>query len=188
MSGIVSDGSNLWLATSGGVVRYTLSTAAEKIYTDLSDLPDLNLTGVVRDRAGDIWFGSVEGYLVRLHPATETFTTYNALASAGWPITCMLFFKDNIFIGTPNGFSIFSIEKNFIQNVKQIGTFSSVDVSMLRSYNNTLALMTSDGFASCVVRDVPSTIFSDPSLWRCVAAPGDQSAAFRTASSPRRSR
>jgi hypothetical protein len=170
VSGIVSDGSNLWIATSGGAVKYTLASGAKKVYTDLNDLPDLNLVGAVQDRSGIVWFGSNEGYLVRLDPATESFTSFNALAIAGWPITCMLYFKDNIFIGTQNGLSIFSIEKSFIQNVKSIGTFTSVYISALRSYGDTLALVTDDGIAYCVSKDVALTIFSDPTLWTCIKA------------------
>jgi streptogramin lyase len=172
VGGVVSDGTNLWLATSGGAVKYNPASGTTKVFADLADLPDLNLVDAVRDKSGDVWFGSAEGYLVRLHPATETFTTYNALAATGWPITCLLNFENNIFIGSSDGLSIFSIDKGSVQNVKLFGTFTSVDVSALRSYGDTLALITSDGIAYCVVHDVGSTIFSDPALWNCVPAAG----------------
>jgi hypothetical protein len=172
IGGIVSDGSNLWIATSGGAVKYTLASGSKKVYSDLSDLPDLNLVAVVRDGAGDVWYGSAEGYLIRFHPATETFTTFNALASTGWTITCMQFFKDNIFIGSANGLSIFSIPKASVQNVGLFGTFTSTDVSALRSYGDTIALVTSDGIAYCVIGNMQTTILSDPSLWTCVPAAG----------------
>lgn len=172
VGGIVSDGSNLWIATSGGAVKYTLASGAKKVFSDLSDLPDLNLVAAVQDGAGDVWFGSAEGYLIRLHPATETFTSFNALAAVQWPITCMLFFKDNIFIGSSNGLSVFSIEKGAIQNVKLFGTFTSFDVSALRSYGDTLALVTSDGIAYCVIGSMQTTIISNPSLWTCIPSAG----------------
>jgi streptogramin lyase len=172
VGGIVSDGSNLWVATSGGAVKYTLASGAKKVFANLSDLPDLNLVGAVRDGAGDIWFGSAEGYLTRLHPATETFTSFNALAATGWPITCMLFFKDYIFIGSVNGLSIFSIEKTSAQNVHLFGAFSSVNVTALRSYSDTLALMTDDGIAYCVVDNARTTLFSDPNKWTTVPTAG----------------
>jgi streptogramin lyase len=171
---IVSDAfsSNLWLATSGGVVRFNPSTGEKKIYTDLSDVPDLNLVAAAKDNSGDIWFGGVEGYLTKVHPATEAFTSFNALAATGWSITCMLFFKDNIFIGTPNGLSIFSIQKASIQNVRLFGTFTSVDVTALRSFGDTVALVTTDGIAYCVIGDMQKTILSDPNLWTCVPSSG----------------
>jgi streptogramin lyase len=172
VGGVVSDGTNLWIATSGGAVKYNPASGAKKVFADLADLPDLDLVGAAQDNSGDVWFGSAEGYLIKLHPATESFTTFNALAATGWPITCLLYFEGNIFIGSSNGLSIFSIDKGSMQNVKLFGTFTSVDVSALRSYGDTLALITSDGIAYCVVHDVGSTIFSDPSLWNCVPAPG----------------
>jgi ligand-binding sensor domain-containing protein len=172
VGGIVAEGPHLWAATSGGAVRYTLASGEKKVFADLSDLPDLNLVAVIKDRAGDVWFGSAEGYLVRCNPATETFTSFNALAATGWPITCMLYFKDNIFIGSSNGLCVFSIEKGSVQNVKQFGaTLTSSDVTALRSYGDTLALVTGDGIAFCVVRDMQTTIFSDPAQWTALWAP-----------------
>jgi hypothetical protein len=172
VGGIVSEGPRLWVATSGGAVRYTLASGEKKVFADLPDLPDLNLVAVIKDKAGDVWFGSAEGYLVRCNPSTETFTSFNALAATGWPITCMLYFKDNIFIGSSNGLSIFSIEKASVQNVRQFGpTFTSSEVTALRSYGDTLALVTGNGIAYCVVRDIQSTIFSDPAVWTGLSAP-----------------
>ena len=70
---VVPAGNKLWLATSGGVVRYDRASGATKVYADVSDIPDLNITAGTIDNAGDLWFGTAAGFLIRCHPQTENF-------------------------------------------------------------------------------------------------------------------
>jgi ligand-binding sensor domain-containing protein len=170
VNAIVKNGNMLWLATSGGVVRYDNTSAAGKIYTEMSDLPDLNLAAAVQDASGDIWFGSADGYLVKLHPKTETFTSYNALAATGWNIKCMSRISDYLLIGTNKGLGIFSIREKIFQNVKKFNTFSSVDVSAIHVFGDTIAIATADGIAY-TNSNIQTTIFSDPGIWTTIPGP-----------------
>ena len=167
VNAIIKNGNMLWLATSGGVVRYDKTTGAIKTYTEMSDLPDLNLTAAVQDASGDMWFGSADGYLVKLHPQTETFTSYNALAATGWNIECMRWFADYLLIGTGKGLSIFSIRGKTFQNVKKFNSFSSVDVSAIHVFGDTIAVVTADGIA-CDTSNIQTTNFSDPGIWTTI--------------------
>jgi hypothetical protein len=169
---MVRSGNILWLATSGGVVEYDLSTSSYKTHAEISDIPDMNLTAAVKDPWGDLWFGSESGILVRLHPQTSAFTPDNSLAAADWKIRCMRMFGSTLMIGTSNGLSVYSIAKNSFQNVKQFGSFTSVDVSAIHIFGDTLAVVTTDGIASSVISDVEKTIFSNPKIWTCVSDPG----------------
>lgn len=167
VNAIIKNGNMLWLASSGGVVRFDKTSGAVKIYTEMSDLPDLNLTAAVQDASGDVWFGSADGYLLKLHPQTETFTSYNALAATGWSIKCMRWFANYLLIGTNKGLSVFSIrEKNF-QNVRKFNTFSSVDVSAIHVFGDTIAVVTADGIAYDT-SNIQTTNFSDPGIWTLI--------------------
>src|SRR5271157_1054598 len=77
VNAIVPAGNMLWLATSGGVVRYDRTSGATKVYSDISDIPDLNITAAAIDNTQDLWFGTGNGFLLRCHPQTETFTSFN---------------------------------------------------------------------------------------------------------------
>lgn len=171
VNAIIKNGNILWLATSGGVVRYDKTNGAIKTYTEMSDLPDLNLTAAAQDASGDLWFGSADGYLVKLHPQTETFTCYNALVATGWNIECMRWFADYLFIGTGKGLSIFSIRGKTFQNVKKFNSFSSVDVSGIYVFGDTIAVVTADGIAYDT-SNIQTTNFSDPSIWTLIPSPG----------------
>ena len=167
VNAIIKNGNMLWLATSGGVVRFDKTNGAIKTYTEMSDLPDLNLTAAVQDASGDLWFGSADGYLIKLHPQTETFTSYNALAATGWNIECMRRFTDYLLIGTSKGLSIFSIRGKTFQNVKKFNSFSSVDVSAIHVFGDTIAVVTADGIAYDT-SNIQTTNFSDPGIWTTI--------------------
>jgi hypothetical protein len=175
---IVQEGDNLWCATSGGAVRYNLTTKAITPFNDLDDVPDLSLVSVVKDASGDLWFGSADGYVTRLHPPTVTFTSFNACAASGWSITCMLFFKDYLLIGTNNGLSIFSPSSGvIIQNVRQFGSFKSFEVAGLRSFGDTIALLAADadtveGIAYAIAADMKKANLFNPDVWHCITAHG----------------
>jgi hypothetical protein len=168
---IVKNGNLLWLATSGGVVRFDNTSGAVKIYTELSDLPDLNLTAAVQDASGDVWFGSTDGYLVKLHPQTETFTPYNALTATGCSIICMRRFADYLLVGTNKGLGVFSVRDKIFQNVKKFNSFSSVDVSAIHVFGDTIAIATGDGIAYSVISNIQTTTFSDPGIWTTIPEP-----------------
>jgi hypothetical protein len=168
VNAIIKNGNMLWLATSGGVVRYNNANGAIKTYTEMSDLPDLNLTAAVQDASGDMWFGSADGYLIKLHPQTETFTCYNALAATGWNIECLRWCSDYLLIGTSKGLSIFSILGKPIQNVKKFNLFSSVDVSAIYIFGDTIAVVSADGIAYSVIGNIQTTNFSDPGIWTTI--------------------
>jgi len=155
----------------GRVVRFDNTSGAVKIYTELSDLPDLNLTAAVQDASGDVWFGSTDGYLVKLHPQTETFTPYNALTATGCSIICMRRFADYLLVGTNKGLGVFSVRDKIFQNVKKFNSFSSVDVSAIHVFGDTIAIATGDGIAYSVISNIQTTTFSDPGIWTTIPEP-----------------
>jgi hypothetical protein len=164
---VVPAGNKLWLATSGGVVRYDRASGATKVYADVSDIPDLNVTAGTIDNAGDLWFGTASGFLIRCHPQTENFISFNALATTVpvWQITCMARTGDFLLIGTNNGLSIFNIARQSFQNARQFGTATGTTVSDVRVFGDTVALVVPDGLAYTVAPDFVNTVFSDPSAW-----------------------
>ncbi len=165
VSAIIPQGNSLWLATSGGVVRYDRPTGATKIFREITDVPDLNVTAGVIDSSQDLWFGTASGFLIRSHPQTETFTPNNALASVGWQIACMVRSGGFIFIGTQKGLCVFNIIRQSFQNVTQFGSSTTTNVSEIRVFGDTIAAMIPDGIAYAVVPDLQNAIFSDPQLW-----------------------
>jgi hypothetical protein len=170
VNAILADGNLLWLATSGGIISFDRTSKAVKTYTDISDIPDLLVTAATQDASGNLWFGTNNGYLIKFDPPTETFTTYNALVATEWNIKCMRLFANHLLIGTNNGLSIYSIARNNFENVKKFGTFTNPEVSAIHIYGDTIAIVTAGGIAFTVVRNVSTTIFSDPKIWKLIPA------------------
>jgi streptogramin lyase len=135
---------NLWLATSGGVVKYDQTTRTTRVYSDISDIPDLNITGGAVDTAGDLWFGTASGFLIHCHPQTETFNSFNALAATNWQVGCMARSGGFLFIGTQKGLGIFNIARKSFQNATQFGTSTKDSVSEIRVFGDTIALIVPD--------------------------------------------
>lgn len=174
VNAIVPQGNSLWLATSGGVVRYDRATGASKVYSDISDIPDINVTAGVIDASGDLWFGTATGYLLRCHPQTETFTSFNALATASpnWQISSMIRNAGFLFLGTQKGLAIFNIARQSFQNATQFGSATSDSVSDLRFFGDTVAAVIPDGIVYAVIPDIQNAIFSDPEIWTLRSSPG----------------
>lgn len=172
VNAVVPAGNMLWLATSGGVVRYDRTSGATKVYAEVSDIPDLNITAAAIDNAQDLWFGTGSGFLLRCHPQTETFTSFNALASTGWQIGCLARSGGFLFIGTQKGLGIFNIARQSFQNATQFGTSTTDSVTDVRVFGDTVAFVVPDGMAYTVSSSFANTIFSDPSIWTFVPSPG----------------
>jgi|GEM_PF-3048207 hypothetical protein len=170
VNAVVPLGGSLWLATSGGVVRYDLASGSSKTFTEVSDIPDLNVTAAVKDDNGDLWFGTGSGYLIKCHPQTATFTSYNALTVSNWRILCMNRSGNFLFIGTTSGLSIFNIARLSMQNAKQFSTSTSTAVSEIRIFGDTIAVALPDGLAYMAAPDFANAIFSDPSVWKLLPA------------------
>jgi streptogramin lyase len=174
VNAVVPAGNQLWLATSGGVVRYDKTTGATKVYSAISDIPDMNLTAGVIDNTGDLWFGSASGFLTHCHPQTETFTSYNALATTvpSWQISCIVRSGGFLFIGTQKGIGVFNIGRQSFQNVTQFGSATSDSVSDIRVFGDTIAAVLPEGLVYTVVPDFQNAIFSDPGIWNFVPSSG----------------
>ncbi len=71
-------GNYLWLATTGGVVRWNLTDSTYIKYTTVKGLADHNVKDVFVDDIGNIWFGTVEG--VQKYDGA-VWTTYNTVNS-----------------------------------------------------------------------------------------------------------
>lgn len=162
-----------WLATSGGIARYEPDRDRLKLYTDLTRFPDLNMSDAVKDGNGAIWFATRNGDLIRLDPVRETFVSYNALRAVGWQVNTLHAYRNHLFIGGPGGLSVFSIQKEFvISNVTQFGSLNRAEVIRVRSWGDSLAVLTGSGIAHTKVSNVAETNFADPNLWSTIEATG----------------
>jgi streptogramin lyase len=171
VNGIVKIGDNLYLATSGGLVKFNINSKAIKTYTDIFDLPDLNLVSLAIDERQNIWLASGKGYITNFNPQTESFTSYNAIFSSGWNINCIKYFKNHLLIGTNKGLSVFSLQKLFFENANKFNSFNNSYVSDIYIFGDTVCVLTPNGIAFTVIQDINSVIFSDPSIWTCINQP-----------------
>lgn len=57
----IEAGDDIWSATSGGLVRYNLSSGSATVFTTANGLPSTMIFSMVHDRAGRLWVGTVAG-------------------------------------------------------------------------------------------------------------------------------
>lgn len=67
ITGLLHDGTFLWAATSGGVVRWSPDSGAYHLYSQRDGLPSLAARGIARDAQGRLWIGYAD------HPAWSMF-------------------------------------------------------------------------------------------------------------------
>ena len=70
------DGSDLWIGTGNGVVKYTPATGTMVIYDDNNGMGNENVNDIVFDANGIVWIAT-NGGVSRLDPATGAITNFN---------------------------------------------------------------------------------------------------------------
>lgn len=67
ITGLLHDGTFLWAATSGGVVRWSPESGAHRLYSQRDGLPSQAVRGIAHDAQGRLWIGYAD------HPAWSVY-------------------------------------------------------------------------------------------------------------------
>ena len=162
-------GDTLWAATSGGLVMRNLASGAQEFTGNGRIFPDLHLTALCRDEAGNVWIGSRRGYLYKRSPHGR-YTAFSAYKLSGWSITSLYFYDGMVVVGADLGVSLFDPVKGVaVRNATAIAGFSAPNVNVIESNGDTLFLGCGEGAAfldSLYDAPLARRNFYDPGIWK----------------------
>lgn len=104
----------LWVATTGGLVKFNLSDETYRKITNVEGLGGNYLYSLAVDTAGTFWFGAKNGTLTKYNPQGNLFRVYDFLDRDGsrlW-IKYIAPDEDKLWVGLNKGVSLFQIYKN----------------------------------------------------------------------------
>jgi len=104
----------LWVATTGGLVKFNLSDESYRKITNVEGLGGNYLYSLAVDTAGTFWFGAKNGTLTKYNPQGNSYRVYDFLDRDGsrlW-IKYIAPDEDNLWVGLNKGVSLFQIYKN----------------------------------------------------------------------------
>jgi ligand-binding sensor domain-containing protein len=173
ISDIVIDGTNAWLASSGGLVRINTASGDVQLFNEVRDFPDLRCTALHRDANGALWVGTKKGYLYRKN-SNGTNTIFNVYAAAqpeGWTIHCLTSYAQYLIVGSNQGCSIFDFRREKALNALQFGGFNSSNVRAVAVHHDSLFVGCDEGYA---VLDISGNRIQtinpyDRSIWKTVS-------------------
>lgn len=104
----------LWVATTGGLVKFNLSDETYRKITNVEGLGGNYLYSLAVDTAGTFWFGAKNGTLTKYNPQGNSFRIYDFQDRDGsrlW-IKYIVPDEDKLWVGLNKGVSLFQIYKN----------------------------------------------------------------------------
>ncbi|HEU4436313.1 MAG TPA: hypothetical protein VFR89_02535, partial [candidate division Zixibacteria bacterium] len=159
----------LWVATTGGLVRFDPATESRQVYTNAEGLGGNFLLSVAADGRGNVWAGADNGTLTKFDPSRSRFTVYSMMAPDGraLKLAAILPDSDRLWIGTDIGVALFLIEKNggeMKEIYRRLGTINiETPVRALALFCDSIWAATPQGVAGSF-KDHPNLL--DPSAWR----------------------
>lgn len=162
---VASAHDSVWAATSGGAFLYTLHDSSFIRFTNSEGLTTNDLTAIVIDRTGSVWFGQSDGSIDIYAPATGRWRYIRDIAvsdKSQKAITSFFAAGDSMYIGTAFGVSLFSISRfEFIDTYGNFGTVVQPPVLAVAVLHNRVYAATSKGIAvskaSAVNRAAPDS-------------------------------
>ncbi|MCI0329589.1 MAG: hypothetical protein L0196_01350 [candidate division Zixibacteria bacterium] len=112
--GFAYAGGYLWVATTGGLVKFNPTFEARQVFTNAEGLGGNFLLSVAADGRGNVWAGADNGTLTKYDLARNRFTVYPMLGPDGrrLKLSVILPDSDRLWIGTDIGVALFLTERN----------------------------------------------------------------------------
>ena len=154
----------VWVCTSGGVLRYNEQSRAYTRYTRLDGLAGNRVLSVAVDANGHLWFGTDGLGLSRYRPEAHTFDP-PFIEFRNRRIAALLAYGTRLFVGTDHGVSVFLIEREEVKETyRKLGGLSKdTPVTAMALASGVLYAGTSDGAAWA---DLSQPNLQDPDSWR----------------------
>ncbi|MGH8004178.1 MAG: ligand-binding sensor domain-containing protein [Limisphaerales bacterium] len=167
--GFASANGYLWVATTGGLVKFDPVSETRQVFTNAEGLGGNYLLSVAADGRGNVWAGADNGTLSKFDLAKSRFTVYPMMGPDGRPLklSAILPDSDRLWIGTDIGVALFLTEKNggeMKEIYRRLGSINTeTPVRALALFRDSVWAATPQGVARGS-KDDPNLL--DPSHWR----------------------
>jgi len=163
VNAVLTTATDMWAATSGGLLRYNLANERYERFTLLDGLASNRALSIAIDDDDKLWLGTAGDGLSRFDPATEIFDP-PFLDFEGLSINVILPLGDRLYVGTNRGISLFLIDKKEVKETyRKLGNLLvNSAVGSLLLHEGVLWAGTEDGIAFAEL-DQPN--LQDPDSW-----------------------
>lgn len=171
---VVSDGSAIWAATSGGVFRFNPADSMYQKFTNSEGLSTNDATAITIDPEGRIWIGYQTGNIDVYNPQTGRWRYIADIQKHSSQIKRINAFyvsADEIYIATSFGVAVFSRTRfEFIDTYTNFSTASATllqpDVASVIKFNNRVFAATSGGI---VASKIGAVNLAAPESWETLS-------------------
>ena len=150
---IIVKGADVWGATSGGVIAYDVSTGDVLKLTNTEGLGGINVNCAEMDTAGDLWFGTDDGWLSRIisDGSVRNFSFRDSIGLFGRAVALfdLETERDRLWVGSDLGVSKFLPFRGEIkETARQLGNIPrEEDVTAVKVIGDNLWAGTARGVA-----------------------------------------
>ncbi|MDW3194107.1 MAG: two-component regulator propeller domain-containing protein [Cytophagales bacterium] len=122
------DGNDVWIATSGGVVKFDPNLQLSTFYGDRDGLIGERVSRITIDSKGQVWAGSSKGLGLYLNELDKfkTFTSEDGLA--GDNINAILEQENKLYVGGEAGFAVLDLNQFSIQQPESQLLFTRLEI------------------------------------------------------------
>jgi ligand-binding sensor domain-containing protein len=159
---------NMWLGTSGGLVRFDPQTGEFETFNNTRGLAMNATVGLGEDAQGWIWIVAPDGRITRMNPATGQTKIISDLQDEIFEVSSIVTVEDEMFLGANNGiyrFAYYPIVDNYrvSERVRVLGNFpTGVKINDMIVHNGFLYATTISGLARA---PLTTEQFSAPASW-----------------------
>ncbi|GJQ64684.1 MAG: hypothetical protein SCALA702_37370 [Melioribacteraceae bacterium] len=166
----------LWAATSGGVFSYDYTTSEYTTYTKSEGLSSQNVTAIRIHPDGDVWVGTLEGYIDVINPNENSISYITDIAKADQSskrINDFLVKGDSIYIATDFGISLMNANTLlFIETYTKLGALTTNSKVFNLSFDTTIRALCEKGVAELIPGSINP---ASPDAWESITITGSAS-------------
>jgi ligand-binding sensor domain-containing protein len=157
---------NVWVATTGGVFRYSRLEDSYYEYRNINELLSIRSTEIYFDEnSNKVFVGSADGFIDIYHNGDwyHNSDIYSSSQFSNKRINHIEAIGNEAYIGGGFGLAIYDIENNiFISDIQRFGIFNQTTVNHIHFANDTIWLATNQGIAFASM----DSLLNNPSSWQ----------------------
>ncbi len=149
----------LWVATTGGLVKFNPATNSREVFTNAEGLGGNFLLSIAADAKGNLWMGADNGTLTKYEPGQNRFTIFPFIDrdNRALKLQSILPDGDRLWIGTDVGVALFLTERNGGEIKEIYRQFGSIDIETpvraLTFFRDSIWVATPQGVAGASKND-----------------------------------
>lgn len=166
----------LWAGTSGGVFSYNYATSEYNTFTKSEGLSSQNITSIKIHPDGNIWVGTLEGYIDVINPEKKSISYITDIAKTNQSskrINDFLIIGDSVYIATDFGISLINAgSRLFVETYTKLGNLTTNSKVFNLSYDFTIKALCEKGIAELIPGAVNP---ASPDAWNSIPVSGSAS-------------